>query len=197
MVISRCFLLIQCFPEDEASSDPIHSRTRYYLLPCFFLFDRSHKLLSRVLKALGSLIDCNRHTTDHSSIVGSVVSVLLSMHKDVKIWKNICLFKADIDSILQNIVCLQVWFLDHNIVFRNFLFIFSFICLSKACPRYLRPYYNSKYSKHSFICCSTTFFMQCSEEISLTLEEKYKIRCAADHLKNLTGKMDGKVQRES
>lgn len=39
--------------------------------------------------------------------------------------------------------------------------------------------------------------MQSSQEISLTLEEKYKIRCATDQLKNLTGKMDGKVQGES
>ncbi|KAF3442742.1 hypothetical protein FNV43_RR16659 [Rhamnella rubrinervis] len=99
--------VVHCIPEDE-DTDPIHSRTRcYYLLPCFFLFDRSHELLNLVLKTLGSLIDHNQHTANHSSIAGAIVSVLLSMRKDVKVWQIISSFKANIDSMLQNIICLQ------------------------------------------------------------------------------------------
>ncbi|XP_024016944.1 uncharacterized protein LOC21387601 isoform X1 [Morus notabilis] len=103
-----------CIPEDENS---ICSRTwHYYLIPCFTLFDKSHRLLQLVLRALGSLItrisslsphDQNQYAKDCSSTIDAAVSVLLSMHKDVKIRRIISSFKEDIHDIFQKIVCLQ------------------------------------------------------------------------------------------
>lgn len=103
-------LLMQCIPEDE-DTDSIHSSARrYYLIPCFFLFDRNHMLLNLVLKMLGSIVPSNgdQNATNPSSMVGAIVSVILLMHKDVRIQQIISSFKADVDSILQNIICLQV-----------------------------------------------------------------------------------------
>lgn len=111
---------MQCIAEDDgkASGSISSSPCSYYLVPCFFLFDKSHKLLSLVLKSLGSWINKSlsllprNHTlceTDISSRVDAIVSVLLLLHKDDKIWQIISSFKAEIDCILQSVSSIQVF----------------------------------------------------------------------------------------
>ncbi|XP_024029744.1 uncharacterized protein LOC21385805 isoform X1 [Morus notabilis] len=105
-----------CIPKD-GDENSICSRTwHYYLIPCFVLFDKSHRLLQLVLQALGSLItrfsslsphDQNQNAKDCSSTIDAAVSVLLSMHKDVKILRIISSFKEDVHDIFRKIVCLQ------------------------------------------------------------------------------------------
>lgn len=110
--------IVSCIAEDDgkASGSISSSPCSYYLVPCFFLFDKSHKLLSLVLKSLGSWINESlsllprNHTlceTDISSRVDAIVSVLLLLHKDDKIWQIISSFKAEIDCILQSISSIQ------------------------------------------------------------------------------------------
>ncbi|XP_015900414.3 uncharacterized protein LOC107433628 isoform X1 [Ziziphus jujuba] len=101
--------VVGCISKDE-DTDSIHSSAcRYYFIPCFFLFDRSHVLLNLVLRMFASIVSCNggQYATNPSSTVGAIVSVLLFMHKDVRIGQIISSFKEDVDSILQNIICLQ------------------------------------------------------------------------------------------
>lgn len=111
---------MQCIAEDDgkASGSISSSPCGYYLVPCFFLFEKSHKLLSLVLKTLGSWINESlsllprNHThceTDISSRVDAIISVLLLLHKDDKMWQIISSFKAEIDSILQSISSIQVF----------------------------------------------------------------------------------------
>jgi hypothetical protein len=90
---------------------------RYYLIPCFFFFDRSHKLLDLVLKMMGSLITDSssslfslKYATDCSSRINAIVSVLVLMHKDVKVQQIISSLKAEIDRILRKILSFQVQF---------------------------------------------------------------------------------------
>ncbi|XP_055961555.1 uncharacterized protein LOC126676537 isoform X2 [Mercurialis annua] len=89
---------------------------RYFLLPCFFLLDRSHKLLTLVLNVMSSLIidgnslssgDRSHYTTSHSVRIKAIVSVLLLMHRDTKIKQLISSLKSEVDLISQNICSLQ------------------------------------------------------------------------------------------
>ncbi|KAL5545725.1 hypothetical protein UlMin_005412 [Ulmus minor] len=109
---------IDRFVPKEEDENSIYSRTQlYYLMPCFLLFDRSHKLLNLVLKTLGSLIttsssslSCNDHNQfvpDPSKTIDAIVSVLVLIHNDDKIRKIMSSFKEDVDCILQNIIPLQ------------------------------------------------------------------------------------------
>eukprot|EP00257_Ricinus_communis_P023061 XP_015582954.1 uncharacterized protein LOC8275754 [Ricinus communis] len=95
------------YPLGEADE----SRQRYYILPCFFLFDRSHKLLRLVLNAMSSLITDSTPLSSgdhgHSSRITAVVSVLLLMHKDSKIEQLLSLLRAEVDLISQNICSVQ------------------------------------------------------------------------------------------
>ncbi|KAL7198113.1 hypothetical protein ACSBR2_020602 [Camellia fascicularis] len=95
--------VVSCFPEDDDESRiPVLRSTRqYYFLPCYILFYRSNKLLNLVLRKMGSLV------TEKSRIT-AIVSVVLLMHKDVKVWKILSSCKADIDFILQSILVVQV-----------------------------------------------------------------------------------------
>ncbi|KAB1205900.1 Testis-expressed sequence 10 protein [Morella rubra] len=108
--------VVQRIPEihDKPTSVPA---LRYYLLPCFLLFDRSRKLLALVLKTMGSLITESssllfspKHiqlSTDCSSRINAIVSILVLMHKEVKVQKIISSHKADVDHMLQKILSLQ------------------------------------------------------------------------------------------
>lgn len=135
--------VVHFIPEDHDKANVSIPTRRYYLLPCFFLFDRSHELLNLTLKTMGSLITesssslCSpnsiQYAMDCSSRISAIVSVLVFMHMDVKFRKMISSYKAEIDHILQKILSLQS-----------------------------------------------------SEEISMTIEERHKIRCAFDQLKLLT-----------
>ncbi|XWS56064.1 hypothetical protein CRYUN_Cryun09bG0054800 [Craigia yunnanensis] len=103
--------VVHCIPEDD-----VHT-WRYYLLPCFFLFDRSNKLLKLVLNVIGSFLTDSslslashtsaKYATDSLSRINATVSLLLLMYKDVKVQKIISLFRTEIGSILQSIASLQ------------------------------------------------------------------------------------------
>ncbi|XVF76107.1 hypothetical protein PTKIN_Ptkin13bG0239200 [Pterospermum kingtungense] len=100
-----------CIPEDDDYT------WRYYLLPCFFLFDRSNKILKLVLNVIGScLTDSSlslpshtyaKHASGSLSQINATVSLLRLMYKDVKVQKIISLFRTEIGSILQSIASLQ------------------------------------------------------------------------------------------
>ncbi|KAK7339876.1 hypothetical protein VNO77_20562 [Canavalia gladiata] len=111
---------VQCIPEDGDEQDIPSiqlSSLRYYLLPCFFLFDRCHKLMNLVLKTMRSAItesslspiadNCTQHTRTYLIRVNAVASVLLLMHKDAKLQQIMSLFKEDIDNIIQQVLSLQ------------------------------------------------------------------------------------------
>ncbi|XP_040361345.1 uncharacterized protein LOC112203486 [Rosa chinensis] len=144
--------IVHCIAEDDgkASGSLSSSACCYYLVPCFFLFVKSHRLLGLVSKMLGSWIneslsilpcDHTHYETDISSRVEAIVSVLLLLHKDDKIWQIMSSFKAEIDCILQSIVSIQS-----------------------------------------------------SEEISVTLQEKHKLKCAHDRLENATSALHAEMQ---
>ncbi|XP_008241050.1 PREDICTED: uncharacterized protein LOC103339529 isoform X2 [Prunus mume] len=111
--------IVHCTAEEDkkVSGSICSSACCYYLTPCFVLFDKSHELLNVVLKTLRSWItksslacltpDQTRYTTEISSRVDAVVSLLQLMHKDDKIWQIISSFKAEIDCILESIIVLQ------------------------------------------------------------------------------------------
>jgi pre-rRNA-processing protein IPI1 len=108
---------MQCIQEDREEPNASICTLRYYLIPCFFFFDRSHKLLDLVLKMMGSLITDSssllfppKYATDCSSRINAIVSVLLLMHKDVKVQQIISSLKAEVDHILRKILSFQVQF---------------------------------------------------------------------------------------
>ncbi|TQE07995.1 hypothetical protein C1H46_006403 [Malus baccata] len=107
--------VVQCIVEDDKKTTVSISSSscRYYLIPCFVLFDKSHELLNLVLNTLGSWItesslphvtgDHTHYATDISSMVDAVVFLLQLMHMDDKICQIISLFKAEIDYIMEGI----------------------------------------------------------------------------------------------
>ncbi|CAK9180770.1 unnamed protein product [Ilex paraguariensis] len=110
---------VSSIPEDDNKSSILIriSSIRYYLLPCFFLFYRSDRLLNLVLDGMGSLVTDNgsspfshhhvAYANDYSSRIAGIVSVLLLLHKDAKIHKILLSCKIGIYSILQKIQSLQ------------------------------------------------------------------------------------------
>lgn len=111
---------VQRIPEIHDKPNTSVPALRYYLLPCFLLFDRSRKLLALVLKTMGSLITESssllfspKHiqlSMDCSSRINAIVSILVLMHKEVKVQKIISSHKADVDHMLQKVLSLQVEF---------------------------------------------------------------------------------------
>ncbi|KAI9090707.1 hypothetical protein K1719_028560 [Acacia pycnantha] len=112
--------VVKCIPEDDDKHTLSNrlSTLHYYLLPCFFLFDRCHKLMNLVLKSMRSTIGGNFSAISDTCIqsrkafynrVNAVASLLLLMQKDPKLQQILSLFKADIDNILQ--VYLQIFML--------------------------------------------------------------------------------------
>ncbi|KAG6753043.1 hypothetical protein POTOM_043087 [Populus tomentosa] len=111
--------LCECVPEDDDESmSSIHGQTRrYYLLPSFILFDRSHKLLNLVLNVMGSSINGRSFSLlsgDHicyakgsSSIINAIVSVLLWLQREAKVQQILYLCKEEIDHISRSICSLQ------------------------------------------------------------------------------------------
>ncbi|KAM1647220.1 hypothetical protein EV2_008976 [Malus domestica] len=113
--------VVQCIVEDDKKTTVSISSSscRYYLIPCFVLFDKSHELLNLVLNTLGSWItesslshvtgDHTHYATDISSMVDAVIFLLQLMHMDDKICQIISSFKAEIDYIMEGIRLLQVF----------------------------------------------------------------------------------------
>lgn len=111
-------LFLQCIPEDKDNSYLYIQTCLYYLVPCYFLFDRSSKLMEQVLKRMRSMVSestkalesvQDRETGRNSlNLIQCIVSVVLLMHNDVKLRKIILSSKSEIDLILQNVISLQV-----------------------------------------------------------------------------------------
>ncbi|KAI8562907.1 hypothetical protein RHMOL_Rhmol03G0071900 [Rhododendron molle] len=106
--------VVTCFPESDDQAPALVPRgtSHYYLLPCYFLFYRSDKLLNLVLNRMGSLVAEKKSSLsscvpNHSSWINPIVSVVLLMHKDVKIRRVLSSCKAEIQLILDNILVVQ------------------------------------------------------------------------------------------
>ncbi|KAM3357389.1 putative protein isoform X1 [Capsicum galapagoense] len=119
-VLPEYFLgVVNNIPEEngEATKLLIRRTRHYYFLPCFFLFDRSHMLLSQILKVMESFIrgkvsSLPPHQNgalmkDHSSRILSIVSVLLFMHGDIKMQKLLKSCKTEIRNILESMRTLE------------------------------------------------------------------------------------------
>ncbi|KAK3226997.1 hypothetical protein Dsin_006859 [Dipteronia sinensis] len=103
--------VVHCIPEDDDdTTESARIQTCcYYILPCFFLFDRSHKRLKFALIVMGSLITEStasplsqnyiQYAMDRSNRINAMVSTLLLMHKDAKVQKIISLFKVEMVHI--------------------------------------------------------------------------------------------------
>ncbi|XP_031127752.1 uncharacterized protein LOC116029851 [Ipomoea triloba] len=101
---------------NEQNSRSSLKRSQYYLLPCFFLFQRSKGLLSKVLKEMGSVLAENRSPPlsyhhefsliNHKSTLVASVSVLLLLHSDIKMRRVLSSCKPEIESILEYMVAL-------------------------------------------------------------------------------------------
>ncbi|CAE6123208.1 unnamed protein product [Arabidopsis arenosa] len=109
--------IVNCIPEDKENSYLYIQTCLYYLVPCYFLFDRSSKLTEQVLKRMRSMVSENTKALesvqdresgrDSLNLIQCIVSVILLMHNDVKVRKLISSSKSEIDLILQNVITLQ------------------------------------------------------------------------------------------
>ncbi|KAK4749909.1 hypothetical protein SAY87_027358 [Trapa incisa] len=72
----------------------------YYLRPCYLLFNRSSKLVSIVLKSMGSL-------ADDSSRVNAILEVILTMQRNAYMHQVLLQFHPEIHSLLQKISDLE------------------------------------------------------------------------------------------
>ncbi|CAA0837809.1 ARM repeat superfamily protein [Striga hermonthica] len=87
---------------------------RYYLLPVFYLFYGSKRLLSRVLNLMGFWISkssssggSHHHihpSGDRSSVICAIGSVLSHMYKDVKIRPILLSCKIEMETMVQNLL---------------------------------------------------------------------------------------------
>ncbi|KAI3471756.1 hypothetical protein Pfo_028409 [Paulownia fortunei] len=101
--------------EDDQESTSVISvkRRRYYLLPSFYLFNGSKRLLNLVLNVMGSWISevssslGSHHIhplVDRSTMVCAISSVLFHMFKDVKIRQILLSCKIETETTLQNLL---------------------------------------------------------------------------------------------
>ncbi|XP_057526367.1 uncharacterized protein LOC130805595 isoform X2 [Amaranthus tricolor] len=88
----------------------------YYLLPCFFLLDRSPMIAKLLLDKMGSLLDesCElpflndiQLIQDHPRKIKAIFSILLMMSMDTKMRKVLSSRKSEIDNIFQIILLAQ------------------------------------------------------------------------------------------
>ncbi|KAL1196940.1 hypothetical protein V5N11_024740 [Cardamine amara subsp. amara] len=109
--------IVSCIPEDKENSYLYIQTCLYYLVPCYFLFDRSSKLTEQVLKRMRSMVIENTKALESVqdkesgrtslNLIQCIVSVILLMHNDAKVRKIILSSKSEIDLILQNVITLQ------------------------------------------------------------------------------------------
>lgn len=103
--------------DDESTKSLIRPSRQYYLLPCFFLFDRSNMLLNQILEVLksftrGNVLSLLPHQKgaleqDHLSTILSVVAVLLLLLGDIKMQKLLLSCKTEIRNILESMRTLE------------------------------------------------------------------------------------------
>lgn len=148
-------------------------RQSCYILPCFFLFDRSHELLKFVLIVMASSISTSsslssnyhtHHASGHASRINDIVNVLKLMHKDAKIKQIICSSRAEINLIWRNIHSLQVKF--------------TFKYYNTQVPLKLEVL--DLYVIYFFL---SFLVLQSLEESNLGIRERHIIQCALDELK--------------
>ncbi|VVB13439.1 unnamed protein product [Arabis nemorensis] len=109
--------IVNCIPEDKENSYLYKQTYLYYLVPCFYLFDRSPKLTEQVLKRMRLMVSENtevlaavqdREIGQNSlNLIHCIVSVILLMHNNVDVKKIILSSKSEIDLILQDVISLQ------------------------------------------------------------------------------------------
>ncbi|KAK6147312.1 hypothetical protein DH2020_018224 [Rehmannia glutinosa] len=116
LYLNLTLLLSQNVGEDDHGSASVVSvkRRRYYLLPSFYLFYGSKRLLNLVLNVMGSWISevssslGSPHLThlsvDRSTTVCAIGSVLFHMYKDVKIRQILLSCKIETETMLQNLL---------------------------------------------------------------------------------------------
>ncbi|XP_026381203.1 uncharacterized protein LOC113275853 isoform X2 [Papaver somniferum] len=102
---------------DESNDKDQMRICQYYFVPCFFLFDRSGRLLSLVLNLMGSLIaeakpldpshQCNEPVFDRANRISAITSILIFMRGDVKLRRALSSCKAEMTYVLQNLLSLQ------------------------------------------------------------------------------------------
>ena len=112
-------ILMQLFPahEDGQMESKSLCTWHYYLLPCFFLLDRSPMIAKLLLDKMGSLLDesCElpflndiQLIQDHPRKIKAIFSILLMMSMDTKMRKVLSSRKSEIDNIFQIILLAQV-----------------------------------------------------------------------------------------
>ncbi|KAK6139648.1 hypothetical protein DH2020_026612 [Rehmannia glutinosa] len=109
----------KCGGDDHESASVISvKRRRYYLLPSFYLFYGSKRLLNLVLNVMGSWISevisslgsphLTHPSADRSTTVCAIGSVLFHMYKDVKIRQILLSCKIETETMLQNLLNLLI-----------------------------------------------------------------------------------------
>ncbi|CAN8267881.1 unnamed protein product [Cochlearia groenlandica] len=111
--------IVHCIQEDDENSYLYIQTCHYYLLPCFFLFDRSSKLAKQVMVRIRSMVGENTRALESDQdremcrnslgLIQCIVSVILVMHNDAKVRKIISsTSKSEIDLILEDVIALQI-----------------------------------------------------------------------------------------
>ncbi|XP_058003358.1 uncharacterized protein LOC110634711 isoform X7 [Hevea brasiliensis] len=93
--------VVHCMGGFDAEPKEAHFRTLMdYIVPCFYMFESSRKLLNLVLNGMGSMITESR--------INDIVSVLMLMHKDDKMNRIISSSRAEFDHVSQSIRSLKL-----------------------------------------------------------------------------------------
>ncbi|KAF2289641.1 hypothetical protein GH714_037657 [Hevea brasiliensis] len=92
--------VVHCMGGFDAKPKEAHFRTLMdYIVPCFYMFESSRKLLNLVLNGMGSMITESR--------INDIVSVLILMHKNDKMNRIISSSRAEFDHVSQSIRSLK------------------------------------------------------------------------------------------
>ncbi|KNA13119.1 hypothetical protein SOVF_119600 isoform A [Spinacia oleracea] len=112
IVLSYMIDVALLFPEHEEDKMAWHD----YLLPCFFLLDRSSMFRKLLLDNMGSLIGESGElpflretqlTRDHPRKIKAIVSIISMMSMDVKMRKVLSSCQTEIDNIFRSILLIQ------------------------------------------------------------------------------------------
>ncbi|KAJ8899163.1 hypothetical protein K2173_011950 [Erythroxylum novogranatense] len=112
--------VVLCGPERNGATTACTcmNTRRYYILPSFFFFDRSKKILSQVLNIMGSFItesissllsgDHNGLAKHHLNKIDAIASVLQLMREDFKVQHMLTSMRAEIEMISHSVHSLQI-----------------------------------------------------------------------------------------
>lgn len=109
-------ILMQSIHDDESRAITGMNDSHYYLLPSFFLFDRSSTLLNMFLTSMKTVIDkssspCRPHHASskiNRANWNAIVSVLLLMHEDIKMRQILLPHKSQVERVIQSVLILKV-----------------------------------------------------------------------------------------